>query len=154
MPDRRDGRRPDIGEIAALIDRQARLGAIEIKGGWSKGEAVIGHRLAVAMSRCFVHAMNWLGAEFAIAAVSDRLLPVGEITGAQVVGTHAVPFPDERYRTVAVCIYRRRPTSSARPRISRLCGSRESSFPRAPIKRSRGHRRCLGERALTTSAGA
>ena len=97
---------PDIGEIAALIDRQARLGAIEIKGGWSKGEAVIGQRLAVAMSRCFVHAMNWLGAEFSIAAVSDRLLPVGEITGAHVVGTHAVPFPDERYRTVAVCIYR------------------------------------------------
>ncbi len=97
---------PDIGEIAALIDREARLGAIESKGAWSKGEHVIGQRLAVAMSRCFVHAMNWLGAEFAIAAVSDRLLPVGDLTGARQVGTHWVPFPDERYRTVAVCFHR------------------------------------------------
>ncbi len=48
--------------------------------------------------------MTWLGAEFSIAAVSDRLLPVGEVTGAIRVGKTAVPFPDERYRTVAVSL--------------------------------------------------
>lgn len=93
---------PEIDEIASTIDREVRTGAIESKGAWSKGEAVVGQRLAVAMSRCFIHAMNWLGAEFSIAAVSDRLLPVGELTGAIRVGTVPVPFPDERYRTVAV----------------------------------------------------
>jgi molybdopterin/thiamine biosynthesis adenylyltransferase len=93
---------PDINEIAALIDGEVRFGALESKGAWSKGEAVVGQRLAVALSRCFVHAMNWLGAEFAIAAVSDRLLTVGAVTGAVQVGTWWVPFPDERYRTVAV----------------------------------------------------
>jgi molybdopterin/thiamine biosynthesis adenylyltransferase len=50
--------------------------------------------------------MNWLGAEFAIAAVSDRLLAVGAVTGAVQVGTSWVPFPDERYRTVAVAFRR------------------------------------------------
>jgi hypothetical protein len=97
---------PDINEIAALIDGEVRFGALESKGAWSKGEAVVGQRLAVALSRCFVHAMNWLGAEFAIAAVSDRLLTVGAVTGAVQVGTSWVPFPDERYRTVAVAFRR------------------------------------------------
>ena len=97
---------PEIDEIAATIDKEVRTGAIESKGAWSKGEAVVGQRLAVAMSRCFIHAMTWLGAEFAIAAVSDRLLPVGELTGAVRVGTTPVPFPDERYRTVAVSFRR------------------------------------------------
>jgi len=93
---------PEIDDIGRLIDKEVRLGALESKGAWSKGEAVTGHSLVLALSRCFVHAMNWLGAEFAIAAVSDRLLPVGDLTGAKMVGTCWVPFPDERYRTVAV----------------------------------------------------
>jgi nitroreductase len=97
---------PEIDEIAATIDREVRVGAIESKGAWSKGEAVVGQRLAVAMSRCFIHAMNWLGAEFLVAAVSDRLLPVGELTGAIRIGETSVPFPDERYRTVAVSFRR------------------------------------------------
>jgi molybdopterin/thiamine biosynthesis adenylyltransferase/nitroreductase len=96
------GASPEIEDIGRLIDNEARLGALESKGAWSKGEAVTGHSLVLALSRCFVHAMNWMGAEFAIAAVSDRLLPVGDLTGARMVGTCSVPFPDDRYRTVAV----------------------------------------------------
>ncbi|MGH3733372.1 MAG: Rv1355c family protein, partial [Acidimicrobiales bacterium] len=97
---------PDIDEIAALIDGEVRFGALEAKGAWSKGEAAVGQRLATAMARCWVHAMNWLGAEFSIAAVSDRLLAVGAVTGGVQVGTSWVPFPDERYRTVAVAFRR------------------------------------------------
>jgi molybdopterin/thiamine biosynthesis adenylyltransferase/nitroreductase len=93
---------PEIDMIASLIDQQVRLGALESKGAWSKGEAVTGHRLVSAISRCFVHAMNWLGAEFAVAAVADRLLPVADVTGARMIGTTAVPFPDDRYKTVAL----------------------------------------------------
>jgi hypothetical protein len=88
--------------IASLIDQEIRHGALESKGAWSKGEAVTGHRLVAAISRCFVHAMNWLGAEFAVAAVADRLLPVADVTGARMIGTTWVPFPDDRYRTVAL----------------------------------------------------
>jgi molybdopterin/thiamine biosynthesis adenylyltransferase/nitroreductase len=92
----------EIDMIASLIDQEVRFGALESKGAWSKGEAVTGHRLVAAISRCFVHAMNWLGAEFAVAAVADRLLPVADVTGARMIGTTSVPFPDDRYRTVAL----------------------------------------------------
>jgi hypothetical protein len=97
---------PDIDDIAALIDSEVRFGALEVKGAWSKGEAVVGQRLAVALARCWVHAMNWLGAEFSIAAIADRLLEVAAVTGGVQVGTSWVPFPDERYRTVAVAFRR------------------------------------------------
>jgi hypothetical protein len=97
---------PDIADIAALIDSEVRFGALEVKGAWSKGEAVVGQRLAVALARCWVHAMNWLGAEFSIAAVADRLLAVAAVTGGVQVGTSWVSFPDERYRTVAVAFRR------------------------------------------------
>jgi len=92
----------EIDMVASLIDQEVRLGALESKGAWSKGEAVTGHHLVAAISRCFVHAMNWLGAEFAVAAVADRLLPVADVTGAWMIGTQGVPFPDDRYRTVAL----------------------------------------------------
>lgn len=97
---------PDIDEIGDLIDREARLGALEVKGAWSHGEAAVGHRLLATISRCVVHSLNWLGAEFAISAVADRLIPVGDVTGAIRVGTTSVAFPDERYRTVAMSFRR------------------------------------------------
>ena len=103
----------EIGEIACLIDNEVRLGALEIKGAWSKGEAVVGYGLATTLSRCVTHAMHWLGAEFAIAAVSETWLTLGRETGARMVGTESVPFPDDRYRTIAL--------SWRRSRIEELC---------------------------------
>ncbi len=96
----------EIEEIGQVLDKEMRLGVIEFKGAWSEGEAAVGHRLLVTFSRCVIHALNWLGAEFAIAAVADRMLPVGELTGVIRIGSTSVAFPDERYRTVAVS-YRR-----------------------------------------------
>ena len=96
------GSSPEIDLIARAIDDEVRLGAIEIKGAWSKGEASTGHRLIETISRSVTHAMNWLGSEYAIAGVSDTLLPFGIGNGARQVGTVSVPFPDERYRTIVV----------------------------------------------------
>src|SRR5580704_17517329 len=96
------GASPEIDFIARRIDEEVRLGAIEIKGAWSKGHASVGHRLIETISRSVTHAMNWLGAEYAIAGVSDTLLPFGIGNGARQLGTASVPFPDERYRTIAV----------------------------------------------------
>src|SRR3984957_1687655 len=107
------GGSPEINEIACLIDNEVRLGALEIKGAWSKGEAVVGYGLAVALSRCVTHAMNWLGAEFAIAAVSETWLALGKDTGARMVGTCSVPFPDDRCLTIAL--------QSPRSRSQELC---------------------------------
>jgi nitroreductase len=93
---------PEIDEIAALIDDNVRHGVIEIKGAFSKGETATGHRLVATISRFVTHAMHWLGAELAVAAVSDTLIPTGNTTGARMIGSTSVPFPDDRYRTVAV----------------------------------------------------
>ncbi len=93
---------PEIEDIQALIEREIRLGAIEVKGAWSKGAAVTGVRLIAAITRSATHAMNWLGAEFAIAAVSDTLEEVGTPAGGRKFGTASVPYPDERYRTICV----------------------------------------------------
>ena len=92
----------ELDLIRSTIDAEIRYGTIETKGAWSKGGAVVGVQLVLPITRCFMHAMNWLGAEYAIAAVSDRLLPVGPLTGGKVIGSTSVPFPDERYRTIAV----------------------------------------------------
>jgi molybdopterin/thiamine biosynthesis adenylyltransferase len=96
------GGSPEIADIARVIDRHVAHGALEIKGAFSKGERETGHRLVATISRTVTHAMQWLGAEFAVAAVSDVLLTTGHDTGARQIGTMSVPFPDERYRTVAV----------------------------------------------------
>ncbi|MBW4030531.1 MAG: Rv1355c family protein [Acidobacteria bacterium] len=96
----------EIEEIGTVIDKEVRLGVVELKGAWSEGESAVGHRLLMAISRCVVHALNWLGSEFGIAAIADRMLPIGEMSGGIRVGTTSVAFPDERYRTVAIS-YRR-----------------------------------------------
>jgi ThiF family/Nitroreductase family len=96
------GSSSEIGEVERVIASRVAHGAIEIKGAFSKGESVTGHRLVATISRSVTHAMQWLGAEFAVAAVSDSLLDTGHETGARQIGSESVPFPDERYRTVAV----------------------------------------------------
>ena len=99
---------PELEEIGALIDSEARFGIIEAKGGWAKGEAVLGVRMVTTISRIMTHAAVWLGAERTIAAVSDKLIPVGKVAGGEVLSRNFVPFPDERYRTYAVTWQRSR----------------------------------------------
>ena len=93
---------PDIEEIVNLMDRGARYGVIEVKGAWSNGKGVTGHRLLPAICRSALYAMNWLGAEHIIAAISDTLLPFSDASGGRQIGNTPVPFPDDRYKTVAV----------------------------------------------------
>ena len=129
---------PEIGIIHDLIEREIRLGAVEIKGAWSKGAAVVGARLLTAISRSVTHGMNWLGAEFAIAAVSDTLMPVGDVTGALQVGTQWVPFPDERYRTVAVSWNRGRTYELATPVNQKAYRREAEQLLRGPSRSGEG----------------
>ena len=48
---RGDGPSPEIDEIGRVIDGHIAHGAIEIKGAFSKGESVTGHRLVATISR-------------------------------------------------------------------------------------------------------
>jgi len=125
---------PEIGLIDDLIEREIRLGALEVKGAWSKGASVVGARLLTAISRSVTHAMNWLGAEFAIAAVSDALMPVGDITGGVQVGTQWVPFPDERYRTVAVSWHRGRTYELSTPENQQAYRRESEQLLRGPSR--------------------
>ncbi len=109
------GASPEIEMLARTIDDEVPLGVVEIKGAWSKGEAATGHRLIEAIARCATHSMNWLGAEHAIAAISDTLLFAGTASGGRMLGEAAVPFPDERYRTVALSWHRSRTLELATP---------------------------------------
>ncbi len=93
---------PEIDEIGELIDREARMGVVEAKGGWARGASVLGVRMVATISRMMTHAAVWLGAERTIAAVSDKLIPVGKVAGGEVLSRNWVAFPDERYRTYAV----------------------------------------------------
>jgi len=109
------GSSPEIDMLTRTIDAEAPLGIVEIKGAWSKGVAATGHHLIEAIARCATHSMNWLGAEHAIAAISDTLLPAGTGTGGRKLGTASVPFPDERYRTVALSWHRSRSQELSTP---------------------------------------
>ncbi len=125
---------PEIDEISELIDNQVRLGAIEVKGAWSKGEATIGYRQVAAISRSVTHAMNWLGVEFAVAAVSDALVPVGSVAGGRMLGTCWVPFPDDRYRTVAVVWYRSRSHELSTPEHQQALRREAEELSRGPAR--------------------
>ena len=130
LPDRGDER---LARDRGDRPRHRRPGAPRCtrdQGCLVQGEAATGHRLVEAISRSVTHAMNWLGAEFAIAAVSDTLLPFGLGHRGPEVGTSSVPFPDERYRH-----HRARVAPVTQPRAeharstSRLCESKPSSSP-------------------------
>ena len=123
---------PEVDDIARLIDQEVRLGALEIKGAWSKGEAATGHRLIAAISRAATHGMNFLGAEFAIAAISDTLLPFGVVTGGRMVGTTSVPYPDDRYRTIAIEFHRSRSHELSTPPFQQALRLEAEQLSRGP----------------------
>ena len=129
---------PEIGDIRELIDSQVRLGALEVKGAWSKGAATVGIRLVAAISRSVTHAMNWLGAEFAVAAVSDTLLEPGSVAGGRMVGTASVPFPDERYRTICVCWHRARSIELSTPEQQQALRREAEELQRGPMRLGQG----------------
>jgi hypothetical protein len=109
------GSSPEIDMLARTIDEEIPLGVVEIKGAWSKGVAATGHRLIEAIARTATHSMNWLGAEHAVAAISDTLISAGTASGGRMLGSAAVPFPDARYRTIALSWHRSRTLELATP---------------------------------------
>ncbi len=122
----------ELGDLERLISDHIRGGVLEVKGMWSKGAAATGFRLVAAITRSVTHAMNWLGAEFAITAVSDNLVPIGSPAGGRQVGERWVPFPDDRYRTVAVCWYRGTTYELSTPEHQRAMRIESEQLARGP----------------------
>ena len=124
----------EIEDIRGQIDSYIRYGVLEVKGAWAKGAAVTGVRLIAAITRAGTHAMNWLGAEHAVAAVSDMLSEIGASAGARAMGTTWVPFPDERYRTIAVSWQRARTYEFASPEHQQAMRREAEQLARGPVR--------------------
>lgn len=89
-------------EHRRLMEAATRYGVIETKGAWREMSGSGNPLVATTISRCCVHAIEWLGSELELAAVADRIEPIVAEHGGRRVGTDAVPFPSERYRTILV----------------------------------------------------
>ncbi len=134
------GSSPEIDMLARTLDEEIPLGVVEIKGAWSKGEAATGHRLIEAIARTATHSMNWLGAEHAVAAISDTLLSAGTASGARMLGSAAVPFPDDavpHHRPLLAPFPDPRAGHARRPAGSAPGGRAARARPRSPPPRGR-----------------
>ena len=125
-------RSSEIDEITKCIDADIANGVIEVKGAWSKSEA--GLRTVLTLSRSTTHAMNWLGAEVAVATAAKRLFRVGSSSGSQQIGTESVPFPDERFETIAVSWRRSEAYELSSPKHQQAMRVESEQLSRGPLR--------------------
>jgi molybdopterin/thiamine biosynthesis adenylyltransferase/nitroreductase len=94
---------PKVSRLGDLIDQRLAFGVMEIKAVWvALGRA--DHRaLSEALSRCYVHAMDWFGARFAVCSASTHALDRWRSSGGRPLEWLTPhPYPDERYRSVVL----------------------------------------------------
>ncbi len=97
---------PEAPRLIEFVREAVPHGVIEIKGAWRSASGNGTHVVADAIVRCIIHALQWLGAEVALAAVREGLQPLATLTGARRVGTEGSAFPSEEYRTILMAWYR------------------------------------------------
>ena len=97
---------PEAPELLEIVRGAVPHGVIEIKGAWRAASGNGAHVVADALVRCIIHALEWLGAEVALAAVAERLEALATLTGARKVGTESATYPSERYRTILMAWHR------------------------------------------------
>ncbi|MEV0030473.1 hypothetical protein [Nocardia sp. NPDC050793] len=94
--------RPGEAHLRAMIADRIHQGIVEVKAVWVTRDG-IAHRaqLGAAISRCVVHAAWLLGARFGFVTAAAHTARLYESSGGRIaVGVPAVPYPDDRYRTV------------------------------------------------------
>ncbi|GGL91914.1 hypothetical protein [Nakamurella endophytica] len=95
-----DGR-PGTAEIRAQIGDRLAAGVVEIKAVWVDADAAGRLALTAAMARAFVHVMDVLQVRYALCTAARHAVGRWQSSGGIVSSTvPAVPYPDERYRTV------------------------------------------------------
>src|SRR5579859_4845296 len=91
---------PRLQVVRDLLAERVASGLVEIKGVWAEADCPR-PGLSDALARCYVHAMNWFGTRFAICTCAEQTAPRWETTGGRRLESFAaVPYPDDRYRTV------------------------------------------------------
>jgi molybdopterin/thiamine biosynthesis adenylyltransferase len=93
---------PEIGVIKERLGDLVASGACEVKGAWSRGGSELGYVSTDLLVHLIIHAAYWLGAESSIATVDERLLAAGYRESYEPISFVPVPYPDERYHTVAL----------------------------------------------------
>lgn len=83
------------------IEERLSLGVVEMKSGWVDDHFPQRRPLTAALARVIPHVMGLLQARYALCTVAEHAAPCWETTGARPSSMiPAIPYPDERYRTV------------------------------------------------------
>jgi hypothetical protein len=106
---------PEIDYLTACLERFLPFGVVEQKGAWSSVKGVGPRAMFTTFNRCNLYAMEWLRCEFAICTVREQLMSTIHANGGRQIGTHSVPFPSEKHRTVMMAYRRCRTSSAAKP---------------------------------------
>ncbi|MGH9110206.1 MAG: Rv1355c family protein [Acidimicrobiales bacterium] len=104
---------PEIDQLRAAVERVKPYGVIELKGAWLRLSR--SRQADDPFNRVPVHALEWLGAEVALLAVTARLEAPMELIGARRMGREVARYPTERHRTILMGLHRARYRSQARP---------------------------------------
>ncbi|MEV6322474.1 hypothetical protein AB0M45_14960 [Nocardia sp. NPDC051787] len=92
---------PGADELRGMIADRIPEGVVEAKGAWVARAAPNRAELSAAISRTVLHAARLLGARYGFATVASFTVGRHQSCGAvPAEGIPAVPYPDERYRTV------------------------------------------------------
>jgi hypothetical protein len=94
---------PKVGRLSELIDQRLAFGVVEIKAVWVELGRPDHRALSDALARCYVHAMDWFGAQFAVCSASTHALDRWRSSGGRPLEWLTPhPYPDERYRSVVL----------------------------------------------------
>ncbi|MGH9089704.1 MAG: Rv1355c family protein [Acidimicrobiales bacterium] len=93
---------PEIGEHREIVEGASPHGVVEIKGAWREHGEHSNHQVAEALTRCCVHALEWFGAELALAAVADRMEVLLSAGGGRMMGHESARYPSDEYRSVLI----------------------------------------------------
>ncbi len=105
----------EIAYLTACVERFLPFGVVEQKGAWSAVKGVGPRAMFTTFNRCNLYAMEWLRCEFAICTVREQLKSTIHANGGRQLGTHSVPFPSEKHRTVMMAYRRCRTSGAAKP---------------------------------------
>ena len=94
---------PGTSELISGIEARLSDGVIEMKTGWVADTANRKNELTDGLARIFVHALQVLGARFALGTVAQHAQRRWRTTGGVVSADVApVAYPDDRYQTVVM----------------------------------------------------
>ncbi|MFG3617288.1 hypothetical protein [Nocardia sp. NPDC047654] len=92
---------PGAEDLRRMIADRIPHGVVEAKGAWVARDAAHRAELGAAISRTVLHGARLLGARYGFATVASFTVARHEACGAVAAERiPAVPYPDERYRTV------------------------------------------------------